>query len=104
MEIQRDSGHFEPFDNCVGKYEDWYSDLSCSGVFGDKKYFGFDFAVVERLNDGYFEDGVAFGGGCFEEGCSFVGCRSILLILGSQIYNRRILRRCRWMVLGWIHI
>ena len=35
MEIYRDSGHFERFDNFVGMYEDWYSDLIGGGVFGD---------------------------------------------------------------------
>ena len=60
--------------------------------------------MLEQFDGGYFEDGVEFGGGCLEEGWIFVGCRSILLILGNQINDRQILCRCRWMVLGWIHI
>ena len=71
MELRRDSGHFERFSNYVDKSEDWYSDSSGDGVFGDGKYFGFDFAVVERFDGGYFEDGVVFGGGCFEEEAEF---------------------------------
>ena len=35
MELQRDSGHFERFDNSVGKSEDWYYDLSGGEVFED---------------------------------------------------------------------
>ena len=57
MELQRNSGHFEQFDNSVGKSEDWYSNLSGGGVFGDRKYFGFDFVMVERFDGGCFEDG-----------------------------------------------
>ena len=57
MELWRDSGHFEQFDNSVGKSEDWYSNLSGGGVFGDRKYFGFDFVMVERFDGGCFEDG-----------------------------------------------
>ena len=33
--LQRDSRHFERSDNSVDKSEDWYSDLSGGGVFGD---------------------------------------------------------------------
>ena len=33
--IQRDSEYFEQLDNFVGKYADWYSDLSGGVVFGD---------------------------------------------------------------------
>ena len=57
----------------------WYSNLSGGWVFEDWKYFGFDFgfdfAVVECFDDGYFEDGVAFGGGCFEEEVEFGSMR-----------------------------
>ena len=35
VELQRDSDHFEMFDNSMGTYEDWYFDLSGGGVFGD---------------------------------------------------------------------
>ena len=51
----------------MGTFEDLYSDLSCDGVFGDWKYCGFDFAVAEQFDGGYFRDGVAFGDCCFEE-------------------------------------
>ena len=75
VEIQRDSHYFEHFDIFVGTYEDWYSDLSGGGVFEDWKCFGFDFGfdfvVVEQFDSGYFKDGVAFGGGCFEDEVKF---------------------------------
>ena len=59
----------------VDKSEDWYSDLSGGGVFGDWIYFdldfGFGFAVVERFDIGYFEGGMVFECGCFEEEVEF---------------------------------
>ena len=55
----------------MGKFEDWNSDLSGGGVFGDWKYFSFDFAVVDQPDDGYFEDEMEFEGGCFEEKMEF---------------------------------
>ena len=66
--------------------------------------FVFDFAVVEQFHGGHFEDGVAFGDDCFERRWSLVGCVSLFGILGSQIYNRRVLSRCKWLVLGQINI
>ena len=32
---------------------------------------GFDFVVVERFEGGYFEDGMTFGGCCFEKKVEF---------------------------------
>ena len=44
-------------------------------MFGHGKSFGLDFgfgfAVVEWFDVGYFEDGVIFGRGCFEEEVEF---------------------------------
>ena len=71
MDLQSDSEHFERFDNFVGKFDDWYSDLSGGGVFGDLKHFGFYFVAVEWFDGEYFEDRVAFGDGCFEEQVEF---------------------------------
>ena len=34
-------------------------------------YFGFDFVVVERFDGRYFEEWVAFGGGCSMEEVEF---------------------------------
>ena len=56
--------------------------------------------MVEQFDGEYFEDRVAFGGGCFGEEVEFGRMRSILGILGSRIYNPWILRRYRWLVLG----
>ncbi len=33
--------------------------------------FGLDFVLVEPFDGGYFDDGVVFGGGCFEEEVEF---------------------------------
>ena len=59
----------------MDKSTDWYSDLSGGRVFGDWKYFcfefGFDFAVVEKFDGGYLEGVVAFGDGCYVEEVEF---------------------------------
>ena len=69
LKLQTEFECFGRFGNSAGRLEDWCSDLSGGGVFGDGKYFGFDFgfnfAVEEQFDGRCFEDGVEFGDGCF---------------------------------------
>ena len=44
--------------------------------------FGFDFMEVEWFDGGYFEDGVAIGGGCFEEEVEFCRMQKNIRVFG----------------------
>ena len=93
-------GPFERFDNSVGKSEDGILIEVVVGCLGIESILVLILRWWSDLMVDILRIGWHLGVVVLRRRWSFVGFGSILGILGSQIYNHRILSRCRWLVLS----